>query len=219
MRIGVSDDQIEDHRIEQLQHINSRPGCDPAEKREAILERRAALACVFGLCRHAERLTEVLLMNPADQAIFAAEAVIALNEQKGSVPHNPRLHRGHVETDDSGKAHHQGLVLGRTGEPGNRRLEDVCRRLAGRWQGHRAVDQNHRHFGLCAGEGQSQPLLAGEQGPDGQRVKHANEARFVERDRALIWIGRGGLFAGRQKLKRARHIPAKTIEKREIIAA
>ena len=53
VRIGVSDDQIEDHRIEQFQHINSRPGCHPAEKREAILERRATLACVFSFCRHA----------------------------------------------------------------------------------------------------------------------------------------------------------------------
>ncbi len=88
MRGGVSGDPIEDHRIEQFQHIDRRPGRDTAEKPEAILESRAALAGVFGFRRNTGCRAEILLMNAAHVAIVTARPVIALNQQERSVPHS-----------------------------------------------------------------------------------------------------------------------------------
>ena len=82
------------------------------------------------------------------------------------------------------------------------------RRLARRRQGDRAIHQNHRNLRLRAGERETQAFLACEQWADGQRVQHPDQARIVKPGWPLIGGKRGRTFAGRQKLERARHIPA-----------
>ncbi len=92
MRVGVPGDHIEDHRIEQFQHIGRRPCGDTSWEAETILESRAALAGVFDFWRHSERLAEILLMDAAHSAIVTARPVIALSQQERSVPHNSQYY-------------------------------------------------------------------------------------------------------------------------------
>ena len=80
--IGVADDQVEYDGIEQLEDIECGSKGDGAEKAEAVRQRRAALARVFELRGHGERLTEVFLMDAPDAAIGASGAVVPLDQKK-----------------------------------------------------------------------------------------------------------------------------------------
>ena len=154
----------------------------------------------FGLRGYGERLAEILLMDPAHASVFASGAVIALDQQKCSITNDSRLDRRHIETDCGGKAHHEGLVLGRSRETRYGRLENMRGRLARRRQRHRAIHQNDRHLRLRAGERETQSFLARKQRASGQRIQHPDQACIVKRGWPLIEGESGRCFAGWQKL-------------------
>jgi hypothetical protein len=108
-------------------------------------------------------------MDTTHLSIRADGAVVALDEEVGSIPNDARLDGRDIEADLGGEAHHESLVFGRGRKTGDRRLQDVRRRLARRRQRHRAIHENDRHFRLRPGERKPEPLLAREQGAAGDR--------------------------------------------------
>ena len=216
VRVGIADHQIEDHRIQQPQHIHRRPHGKAPHQRETILQRRAALAGIFRLAGHTERLTEILLVNPPHAAVREQSPIVSRHQQKGPAPDNPSLDRGHIQPGRRRQPHDERLVLRRRRKVRHRRLQDMSRRLTRHRQRNGAVDQNHGHLRLRTGQGKPQPILPSQQRPDGQPVQNPYQLILVQCHR-LSGRSRCWRLARRQKLQRPGDIPAQPIQQREIV--
>ena len=100
--VGVAHDGIEDCGIEELYNFDSRSCGDVTNKCEAVLEGRAAFVGVFRFRGHAERLAENLLMDSTHISVAVNGAIIAFDEQKGSISDDTRFDRRDIKADCGG---------------------------------------------------------------------------------------------------------------------
>jgi hypothetical protein len=77
----------------------------------------------------AERLADVLLVQAPDAALVVHAPVIPLDKQVRPLRHGPSLDRRRWQAARGSEPHHERFVLGRSGESGDGRLQDVGRGL------------------------------------------------------------------------------------------
>jgi len=76
----VADEIVEDHCVEQLCQVDHGRARHVAQQPEALLERRTAFDLIFQFGDDAERLAEILLMEPFErQCAVGGLAVMCIN--------------------------------------------------------------------------------------------------------------------------------------------
>ena len=116
MHVGVGDDQVEDHCVEEMEDVDRGRHRDATEKGEAGSQRRATAARVLDLRDDAKCLAEVLLMDAEGAAVRMLRAVVAFDEAERPPPDGAGLHRCHGEADGASQTGHEGLVFRRCGK-------------------------------------------------------------------------------------------------------
>ena len=142
VRIAVADEKIEDHAVDERQHVRARETHVPQELR-ALDDRRASLVLVLDLGTAPEQLAEILLMKPPDDAVNRL-AVIAPRHVivDSRDPENSAFRR--LEAAERREPHAEMLVVDRLREPLDPRLDDVG--------GRRAVERQEQSAVLQAGD-------------------------------------------------------------------
>src|SRR3546814_15013866 len=69
------------------------------KQREAVFEGGAAVAGIFALRSHTERLGEIFLMQTDELAAGASRSIVAFEQQKGPAGHMAHRDGRHIETD------------------------------------------------------------------------------------------------------------------------
>src|SRR5690606_11551501 len=181
-------------------------------------ERGTAFGRILPLGHNAERLAEVLLMQPVRLSVRLEVPVVAGDEQVRTASQVPRGHGRYGQPYRRGQCHHQRLVLRRVREPLDGRLQDVRRRLTRRGQGDAVVDEHYGQLGLCASQGEPQPFAAGEQRALRERVQHVDQFLVAEWPRRARRFGSWWHLAFGPEGQRARDIAAERFEEREVVA-
>jgi len=152
MRVGVADECVEECGVKQREHVERGHAGLFTHELETVGEGGAALFGVLVLRQNPKCLAEILLMDPTDTTLWIADAIVTLDQEKRPATDDARLNGGNLEPDRFGKPHHECLVLGRTFEPFDRRLEDVRGRLSWCWQRNRVVHEDNWHLRLRSGQ-------------------------------------------------------------------
>jgi hypothetical protein len=133
VRVGVSNDQVEDRRVQELQHFDSRTRRNTAEELETRFERWPALGGILVLWRDSERLAEIFLVQTNHATGGVKHAVIAGDEQKAAIRHHARFGGRCTEPHLSCKRHRECLIFCRGRKAFDGRFQNVCGWLP--WRG------------------------------------------------------------------------------------
>ena len=82
MRIVIADQRIEDHVVEQAQHLRRTGARGAAYQLKALRQIRPPLVLVFHFRHHAQCLAKILLMNAPSVPLRIGEPVVALDQQE-----------------------------------------------------------------------------------------------------------------------------------------
>ena len=176
MGVGIGDEDVEDHLVEQSQGI-SRTDMSPRAQEAGEVEPGPRAAFVFPARREAVRLREILLMKALHLALSPQPAVVAQDGDRRAAggPQDCRL--GRRDADHCGQPEAPDLVLGQAGQVRIVGLHDQGR--GGAIQGHgqdiawfrqtqdrMALRVQHREGGflLTAGQRLANALLSRQKG-------------------------------------------------------
>ena len=96
VRIGVADQHVEHHPVQQPLHRRGAEG-EPAHQRRTRGQARPAAGLVLESIRIAQRLAEILLVQALQRAVGCANAVVAFDQQRRPAQHVHQSPGGRIQ--------------------------------------------------------------------------------------------------------------------------
>ncbi len=126
--VAVAYQPVEDESTPERRKVLSGHGRAVAQQLDGLDNRRSSLGLILAVGRTAKRLTDVLLVQPAD-GLGSHVAVVALDQQVGEAGDGgPLVSEGSGQFHNTRQLHAEGLVVDETWKARGLRLEDVrCR--------------------------------------------------------------------------------------------
>jgi hypothetical protein len=153
VRVAVADQPVERQRVPEPRDLDDRCGRRLAKQGDRVADAGSAFGLVLERRRHAEGLTEVLLVQPADR-VGRLVAVVALDHEIRQAGNRDLLpHLGDAQARRRGQGHAVPLVVDESREGLGLGLEDVgCRGCGVDRQRRTAGVEDDRQLGLCSGQ-------------------------------------------------------------------
>lgn len=102
---------MQDKHADEPKTVDGRARCGVVDQRQRRLCSRPTFCFIFQLRRHAQCLTEILLMPARNRPLFVLRAVIAFDQKERNRAAAPHLNVWYVELESRCKAQAEQFVL------------------------------------------------------------------------------------------------------------